>query len=308
MKTSRLEVLHDRCPLRATKLLHFSDAQQCSVGWEQTRAQNILSLHPAFPQETFFYYLYNSLSAVFFCSRRVRCTLLTMRYAGYTARAAAAVGTLAAVSCSIVTEAFVTAPSLHAAVHHHRHSHNDKLRFSSNSRQPTALASTSTSPLQAAGRLRRIPGRRTMITSSGSPLGSSSPAVCAGLRVSGAASRYSQRRPRATTAVGSGFSADGGGENVLNPLARGDPERARVNNLITILAETPMNQWKPAVLDEYMSSLLKRGLYRQAMAERLAKVRSGEDQEALVRVDAYLTGYLGQESRRASRKKVRGEG
>lgn len=90
----------------------------------------------------------------------------------------------------------------------------------------------------------------------------------------------------------------------MNPLDRGDPERARVNNLITILAETPMDQWKPAILDEYMSSLLKRGLYRQAIAERLAKVRSGEDQEALTRVDAYLTGYLGQESRRASRKKV----
>lgn len=101
---------------------------------------------------------------------------------------------------------------------------------------------------------------------------------------------------------------DGGSEDVLNPLARGDPERARVNNLITIFAETPMHQWKPAILDEYMSSLLKRGLYRQAMTERMAKVRSGEDQEALTRVDAYLTGYLGQESRRASRKKVRGEG
>lgn len=135
----------------------------------------------------------------------------------------------------------------------------------------------------------------------------SSPAVATGLRVSEAARSSSQRRRCATTSIGSSMSTDGGsgGEDVLNPLARGDPERARVNNLITILAETPMNQWKPAILDEYMSSLLKRGLYRQAMAERLAKVRSGEDQEALMRVDAYLTGYLGQESRRASRKKVR---
>lgn len=231
---------------------------------------------------------------------------LTMRYAGYTARAAA-VGTLAAVSCSIVTEAFVTAPSFHAAVHHHRRTHNDKLRFASNGRQPTALASTSTSLLQAAGRWRCIRGRRPMNTTSECPLGSSSTAMATGLHVSGVTRRSSERRPRATTATDSSMSTDGGAEDVLNPLARGDPERARVNHLITILAETPMNQWKPAILDEYMSSLLKQGLYRQAMTERMAKVRSGEDQEALTRVDAYLTGYLGQESRRASRKKVRGE-
>lgn len=142
----------------------------------------------------------------------------------------------------------------------------------------------------------------------GSSLSLLSPNVATGLRVSGGTRSSSQRRPRATRTVGCDMSSDGGGEDVLNPLARGDPERARVNNLITILAETPMNQWKPAILDEYMSSLLKRGIYRQAMAERLAKVRSGEDQEALVRVDAYLTGFLGQESRRASRKKVKGGG
>eukprot|EP00752_Nemacystus_decipiens_P002881 g2680.t2 len=57
-----------------------------------------------------------------------------------------------------------------------------------------------------------------------------------------------------------------------NPLDRNDPERARVNDLITILAGTPMEEWKPAVIDEYMESLLKRGLFRQAMNERLAKV------------------------------------
>lgn len=66
-----------------------------------------------------------------------------------------------------------------------------------------------------------------------------------------------------------------------------------------------MAEWKPAVIDEYMESLLKRGLFRQAMNERLAKVRSGEEREALARVDSYMTGFLSHEWRKASRKKVR---
>ncbi|CAN0432705.1 unnamed protein product [Ectocarpus sp. 12 AP-2014] len=97
---------------------------------------------------------------------------------------------------------------------------------------------------------------------------------------------------------------DGGDVFNPNPLARNDPERARVNNLITILAGTPMAEWKPAVIDEYMESLLKRGIFRQTMDERLAKVRSGEEREALARVDSYMTGFLGHEWRKASRKKV----
>ena len=81
----------------------------------------------------------------------------------------------------------------------------------------------------------------------------------------------------------------------------------KVNDLITILAGTPMAEWKPAVIDEYMESLLKRGLFRQAMNERLAKVRGGEEREALARVDSYMTGFLSHEWRKASRKKVRGD-
>lgn len=67
-----------------------------------------------------------------------------------------------------------------------------------------------------------------------------------------------------------------------------------------------MAEWKPAVIDEYMESLLKRGLFRQAMNERLAKVRGGEEREALARVDSYMTGFLSHEWRKASRKKVSG--
>lgn len=69
-----------------------------------------------------------------------------------------------------------------------------------------------------------------------------------------------------------------------------------------------MAEWKPAVIDEYMESLLKHGLFRQAMNERLAKVRSGEEREALARVDSYMTGFLSHEWRKASRKKVRRRG
>lgn len=69
-----------------------------------------------------------------------------------------------------------------------------------------------------------------------------------------------------------------------------------------------MAEWKPAVIDEYIESLLKRGLFRQAMNERLAKVRGGEDREALARVDSYMTGFLSHEWRKASRKKVGGGG
>lgn len=65
-----------------------------------------------------------------------------------------------------------------------------------------------------------------------------------------------------------------------------------------------MADWKPAVIDEYMESLLKRGVFRQTMNERLAKVRSGEESEALARVDSYMTGFLSHEWRKASRKKV----
>lgn len=69
-----------------------------------------------------------------------------------------------------------------------------------------------------------------------------------------------------------------------------------------------MAEWKPAVIDEYMESLLKHGLFRQAMNERLAKVRDGEEREALARVDSYMTGFLSHEWRKASRKKVRSIG
>lgn len=69
-----------------------------------------------------------------------------------------------------------------------------------------------------------------------------------------------------------------------------------------------MAEWKPAVIDEYIESLLKRGLFRQAMNERLAKARGGEDREALARVDSYMTGFLAHEWRKASRKKVGGRG
>lgn len=111
------------------------------------------------------------------------------------------------------------------------------------------------------------------------------------------------RRPR-VWATSCSMSSDPYGGETVNPLSRDDPERARLNNFITILAGTPREEWKPAILDEYLSSLLKGNLYRQAMAERLAKVRSGDERETLTRVDAFLTGFLSQERRRASRKKV----
>ncbi|CAM9104029.1 unnamed protein product [Ascophyllum nodosum] len=112
------------------------------------------------------------------------------------------------------------------------------------------------------------------------------------------------RKHRVSAATPWSMSSGHGSNEVLNPLSRDDPERARINTFITILAETPVEEWKPAILDEYLSSLLRGHLYRQAMTERLSNVRSGEEREALTRVDAFLTGYLGQERRKASRKKV----
>lgn len=114
-----------------------------------------------------------------------------------------------------------------------------------------------------------------------------------------------RRKQRVSVSAPHRMSSDQGDVEVVNPLSRDDPERARINDFITILAETPTEEWKPAILDENLSSLLKGNLYRQAMTEKLAKVRSGEELEALTRVDAFLTGYIGQEKRKASRKKVR---
>lgn len=114
----------------------------------------------------------------------------------------------------------------------------------------------------------------------------------------------SRRKQRVSVLAPLRMSSDHGSVEVVNPLSRDDPERARINDFITILAQTPTAEWKPAILDEYLSSLLKGNLYKQTMAERLAKVRSGEEREALTRVDAFLTGYIGQEKRKASRKKV----
>lgn len=114
-----------------------------------------------------------------------------------------------------------------------------------------------------------------------------------------------RRKQRTSVLAPHRMSSDQGDVEVVNPLSRDDLERARINDFITILAETPTAEWKPAILDEYLPSLLKGSLYRQTMVERLAKVRSGEEQEALARVDAFLTGYIGQEKRKASRKKVR---
>lgn len=220
-------------------------------------------------------------------------------------RAIAVAGTLAAASHSIGVEAFVAAPASFHAVVHYNHDSN-KLRFASHHpRFPTPK----TALLGRTRRRQQLLVSRTVGIPEACSLRSAPSINARGTSgVSAAVHRHaSVRRPRGTTMLCS-ISSDGGSNGnggMLNPLNREDPERARLNTLITVLAETPMENWKPAVLDEFMSSLLKGGLYRQAMSDRLAKVRSGEEQQALTRVDAFLTGYLSQERRRASRKKVR---
>ncbi|CAB1102485.1 unnamed protein product [Ectocarpus sp. CCAP 1310/34] len=231
---------------------------------------------------------------------------MNMRYA---TRAAAAVGVFAASSGSIVREAFLAPPLFHPAAVRHgssSSSKDNKLTFASS----TAAGRPTTTPPP---RCRRSHG--LVRCAAASPL-RPTPTLSAARRRSG------HRRPRDPTVTAMSAAADEGDGSVLgplrplsptedggdvfnpNPLARNDPERARVNNLITILAGTPMAEWKPAVIDEYMESLLKRGIFRQTMDERLAKVRSGEEREALARVDSYMTGFLGHEWRKASRKKV----
>ncbi|CAM9202105.1 unnamed protein product [Scytosiphon promiscuus] len=240
-----------------------------------------------------------------------------MRYA---TRAAVAVGALAAYSRSMVGEAFL-AGSFRTTVN--RRSNDDKLTFVS-----TAAGSTTAvpaSPTATATPPRRRRSREALRCTAGrqvdSPSRSIPPSTTSAGGIVSPRSSFSRRRPRKTAGLVSATADDGDG-GVLgplspmsptedgaeafnpNPLARNDPERARVNDLITILASTPMAEWKPAVIDEYMESLLKRGLFRQTMNERLVKARSGEDQEALARVDSYMTGFLAHEWRKASRKKV----
>ncbi|CAM9461080.1 unnamed protein product [Discosporangium mesarthrocarpum] len=81
-------------------------------------------------------------------------------------------------------------------------------------------------------------------------------------------------------------------------------ERAKINTLITTLSGCAEAEWKPDLVDSYADCLLRGSLYRQAIDDRMAKVENTEEQKALVRVDAFLSGYLSQERRRASRRKV----
>lgn len=100
-------------------------------------------------------------------------------------------------------------------------------------------------------------------------------------------------------------TAANGSESVAAWSGREDSERARLNTLISVLASSPEEDWTPDLLDAFSGALLNGALYRQAIASRLAKVRSPEEQATLTKVDAFLTGYLTQERRRASRAKVR---
>lgn len=102
------------------------------------------------------------------------------------------------------------------------------------------------------------------------------------------------------------MSSDGIGDEggVVNPLRRDDSERAKISSLISALASTPMDQWRPDLLEAHLPTLLQGGLFRQTMTERLTNARSRKDREDLTRVDAFLTGYLGKEKRRSSRAKV----
>lgn len=121
---------------------------------------------------------------------------------------------------------------------------------------------------------------------------------------SGPALRPRPCRPHAGVSPRASTDGSSGGD-VANPLQRGDAERAGINNLITLLTSSPMEQWRPDLLEEHLPSLLKAGLFRQTMTERQANARSREEREALGKVDAFLSGYLGQEKRRGSRAKVR---
>lgn len=116
--------------------------------------------------------------------------------------------------------------------------------------------------------------------------------------------RVGRRRPLVVglPRMSSDDIGDGGG--VINPLRRDDSERAKISSLISDLASTPMDQWKPDLVEAHLPSLLQGGLFRQTMTERLTNARSRKDREDLTRVDAFLTGYLGKEKRRSSRAKV----
>lgn len=223
----------------------------------------------------------------------------------YDKRAVALAGTLGAASGSILAEAFVATPAAFHTVVKYNHDSN-KLRFATN--RQISFPTPNTGLVGRAQRQQYLLVINTVVIPESFPLRSAPLMAARGTSgVSAAVRRHPRvRRPPGTTVLCSMSSDDGSNDNggMLNPLNREDPERARLNTLITILAETPMENWKPAVLDEFMSSLLKGGLYRQAMTDRLAKVRSGEEQQALTRVDAFLSGYLSQERRRASRKKV----
>lgn len=224
----------------------------------------------------------------------------------YNARAVAVAGTLLAASGSILAEAFVATPAAFHTVVVKYNQDSNKLRFAAN--RQIRFPTPDTGLVGRAQRQQYLFAINTVVVSKSCPPRSASLMAARGTSgVSAAVRRHPRvRRPPGTAVLRRMFSDDGSNDNgrMLNPLNREDPERARLNTLITILAETPMENWKPAVLDEFMSSLLKGGLYRQAMADRLAKVRSGEEQQALTRVDAFLSGYLSQERRRASRKKV----
>lgn len=115
-------------------------------------------------------------------------------------------------------------------------------------------------------------------------------------------SRYTGYKPRSITRSRI-FCQEA--EGIANPLSRDDAERAGINKLIAYFAETPAEQWNPGVLEAHLPSLMKGALYKQTMAERMAKVKSDEEQNGLIQVDAFLSGYLKQERRNLSRKKVR---
>lgn len=155
-----------------------------------------------------------------------------MRYA---TRAAAVVGVVAASSGSIVGEAFLAAPSLQA-VHRRSKAKNDNLTFAS---------TTAVLPR----RRRKHALARCAVEIQACPLTSKSPPATGATRkgVSG----HRRRRPTAT-APRMSAAADDGDSGVLgplrplsptedgsdvfnpNPLARNDPERARVSNSVCL--------------------------------------------------------------------------
>lgn len=216
-------------------------------------------------------------------------------------RVVAAVGALVAGSGSIVGEAFLVSPpaSFHSPVAHGQNNDN-KLRFAGGNARCLTVPALATPLPKASWR------QKTLLRCSATPMrniftfGTKSFA-------SRESRRYPYRRPRsaATATPSMSSSSEYGGLRQRNPLRRDDAERARLNEFITILVKTPVPEWKPALFEEYLPSLLKGNLYKQTMLEMLAKVRSGEEHETLSNVDAYLSGFLSQEKRKASRKMVR---